>query len=116
MPATGLSTEVVEAFASWLSAQTGYTYRLPSAAEWSEIAASGECRTGFRLGRRLARTLSGRPNEAGLHHVHGNAAELVRGPDGYLVVGRGSDCTAGEALAAEELDQDVGFRLLRELS
>ncbi len=124
LPVVGLAPQIVERFAAWLSTATGYQYRLPRVEEWAEFgdaASTGtvNCGGGLFKAKRLGTPTSGRPDERGLHHVLGNAAELVKAEAGYQAIG-GSVRDGGECSARVDLDQisgvPVGFRLLRELS
>ncbi|MGI5173955.1 SUMF1/EgtB/PvdO family nonheme iron enzyme [Treponema sp. OMZ 840] len=40
-PVVGLTVEEAEAYAAWLSEQTGFTYRLPTEEEWEKAARAG---------------------------------------------------------------------------
>ena len=94
-PVTGLTRNEANAYATWLSQQTGHNYRLPSEAEW-EYAAGGTATTAYWWGPRLkpgrAHCINcsstfppispapiGRfqPNPFGLYDTSGNVAELV---------------------------------------
>ena len=93
-PVINVSWADAEAYAEWLSAETGRSYRLPSEAEWEYAArAGGDTPYGWSdaidgeancdgCGRRsLRRTvLAGtfRANAWGLHDMHGNVWEWVR--------------------------------------
>ena len=95
-PAANVSWEDAAAFAQWLSAETGRTYRLPSEAEW-EYAARAGSETAYSWGngigssqatcngcgsdwdnQRPAPSGSFDPNPWGLHDLHGNLWEWVQ--------------------------------------
>ena len=93
-PVIGLSQEHVKAYVTWLSAQTGKTYRLPSESEW-EYAARAGTRTRYSWGDEIGvdrancrgcgsewdiKTTpvgSFAANAFGLFDMHGNVAEWV---------------------------------------
>jgi hypothetical protein len=133
LPASGISATQVKTYAKWLSARTGYTYRLPNAAEWSHAAEAGgkqpkkdyNCRVaqGSEIikGQSLMDVNAGQPNGWGLYNYVDNAQEWIDSGGGVSVRGgaftdpfskcdisleRGHDGSADEA---------TGFRLLREL-
>lgn len=129
LPVTSVSLGSAQGYARWLSAQTGYTYRLPTLTEW-QLAAAGvpdpnrNCRhstAGIERGLALAPAASGAPNAAGLLNGIGNAREWVRDGDQIRVAG----ASFSEALAScdndyvephsGEPDSLTGFRLVREL-
>ncbi|MBK1695320.1 Sulphatase-modifying factor protein [Chromatium weissei] len=94
-PVVGISWQEANAYAAWLSTQTGYNYRLPSEAEW-EFAAQGGRTSSFWWGfapeqgravcfdcgsewdnRSTAPVGSFAPNPFGLYDTAGNAMEWV---------------------------------------
>jgi formylglycine-generating enzyme required for sulfatase activity len=96
-PVVNVSWDDAAAYATWLSAQTGKHYRLPSEAEWEYSARAGSV-TRFTWGDKLgvsketsatwAGAFTGQggtapvgsfaANAFGLHDVHGNAMEWVQ--------------------------------------
>ena len=129
LPVAGVGVDLIEAFAGWLSRKTGFTYRLPTLAEWS-LAAQGEpdpnrnCRVevgGVRRGDTPIHVTNGSGNALGLVHVLGNVREVVRGGEGFLAVGGGFEdgiesCIASNAWSLDEHNPTTGFRLVREVS
>jgi len=101
-PAYNVTFHDAEAFARWLSEQTGQRYRLPTEAEWEYAARAGtttafafgdkirkeevNCAGGFHCTRGLFLCGLGKPvpvgslppNPWGLHEVHGNIQELTQ--------------------------------------
>ncbi len=106
LPVTGVSAEAAEAYTQWLSQRTGHSWRLPTAAEWEEVAGRIEelsvennlCRwAGYSptpeeadaLRARIARELdlpkllrevavSGAKSDLKFFDLHGNATEWTR--------------------------------------
>ncbi len=130
LPVTGLSITTIERFTEWLSVQTGYKYRLPTADEWL-LAAQGEpdpnrnCAIdvgGIKRGDGVLAAAAGSANPLGLVHVLGNVQELVKATGDYAAAGgafadpidRCLASTHREALASG--DDQTGFRLVREVS
>ncbi len=126
-PVTGVPLNVVRRYASWLSAATGETYRLPTRDEWAQLAANGaggtrHCRGKVMELKRPMVTSAGLAGQNGLLHVFGNVSELVV-DDGSIVAAGGSWKDAMDNCGAESLkaldssaDDSTGFRFVRELS
>ncbi|MCZ6888916.1 MAG: bifunctional serine/threonine-protein kinase/formylglycine-generating enzyme family protein [Gammaproteobacteria bacterium] len=131
-PMTGVSVAVAREFAGWLSAQTGYTYRLPTRNEWnwaargktSEIDPNRNCRislSGVERGLEVVASSSGAPNEFGMVNVLGNVQEWVVDGDLLMAVGGAfedplEDCQFELSRAHDgTADSITGFRLVREL-
>ncbi len=172
-PVINIRVEMAEAYAAWVSEQTGRKYRLPSEAEWEYAARAGSL-TPFCFGDsvsckevhfnaafpyeeakaekrwflprcipmpRAIRVGSKPANLWGLHEVHGNVWEMTETawtnshhdnrrdgrsralPTDWYVTKGGSwfDAAIWSRSAArkprlrDELDVNLGFRLLREL-
>ena len=118
-PVIGVSRIDAQAYAVWLSAQTGKRYRLPTEAEWEYAARAGtttrysrgnriacsEARYGHRPGGKCGNGLDGptavgsfAANRFGLYDMHGNVWEWVE--DCYVATysgapGDGSARTTG---------------------
>ena len=95
LPVAGISWDDAEAFASWLSYQTGYNYHLPSSTQWEYAARAGSNKTytwGDKAGQANANCMdcgveyqgtfapvaSFKPNAWGLFDVHGNVWEWTK--------------------------------------
>ncbi|MDZ7685030.1 MAG: SUMF1/EgtB/PvdO family nonheme iron enzyme [Gammaproteobacteria bacterium] len=133
LPATNISLEQARAYTSWLSDQTGRSYRLPTADEWRYAAETNReeavddnvnCTVdarGVRLGDKLLSTLSGRPNRWGLYNYVGNAREwaLGEGEEEVLAMGGAhtdpkSECTLDKKVPhTGNPDPVTGFRIVR---
>ena len=95
-PIVDVSWQDAQDYATWLSQQTGYTYRLPTEAEWEYAARAGTDTPywwGHNIGRGKAHCLGCDspadarkqapigifdPNPWGLYDVHGNVAEWTQ--------------------------------------
>lgn len=131
IPVTNIPLSQAEAYASWLSDQTGKAYRLPTMEEWLHAARTDvdeplddniNCTVdsrGVRLGEKLLSTLSGRPNTWGLYNYVGNAREWALADDSVVALGGAhtdpkSECTLGKSVAhSGSPDPVTGFRIVR---
>ena len=89
LPVSRVSWDDSQAYVTWLSKQTGHSYRLLSEAEW-EYAARGGAVTPFNTGGSLNKSQANVKGDAlvevgsypangfGLHDVHGNVIEWVQ--------------------------------------
>ena len=132
-PAVCVSYEDARAYAQWLSARTGESYRLPSASEWRQIAnykGSGNACQDGRVNCGQDGTVpagSGPASPLGIVGVRGNAREWLSDCAGgcrqHLVSGLGwrDNASRAEPTRSSGFDasvgfDDVGFRLVREVS
>jgi serine/threonine protein kinase len=134
LPATNISFQQAVAYADWLTAQTGETYRLPKVDEWRYAAETNKAEPideninctvdsrGVRLGEKLLNVVSGRSNSFGLFNFVGNAREwaVASGNDLLALGGAHTDpraqCTLQKQVPHQgEPDPVTGFRLVREI-
>ncbi len=133
LPITNVPKQQVFDYLQWLTAETGFHYRLPSAAEWAHAAnANGKQPSGgfnckLTVGGKLVKgyglvdAKQGKANGWGLVNYVGNAQELTL--DGQQINARGgkySDSTSLCKLSLSrpysgDLDSVTGLRLLREV-
>lgn len=125
-PAVCVTAADAEAFAQWRGQRDGVRYRLPTAADWGQLAqgAAGDC-AGTRLNcDRREGTVpvgDGKASALGLVDVGGNVREWLAG--GRQTAGAGWRTNAGQARAGatqavsdERGQDDLGFRLVREVT
>ena len=108
-PVINVSWDDAQAYVSWLSAETGEPYRLPSESEWEYAARAGTTtpfhtgaaistdQANYHGGRYRKRTTAVRtfaPNAFGLYDVHGNVWEWVADCPSYTYRGAPDDGTA----------------------
>ncbi len=91
LPVGNVTHHAASAFCEWLSAKTGYFYRLPTEAEWEYAARAGSS-TAYNFGDDITelddyawyyknsnntyhKVGQKKPNTWGLHDMHGNVAE-----------------------------------------
>lgn len=133
LPATSVAAADAQLYADWLSAATGFVYRLPTDSEWvyAADAPGGSTERNFNCvveiggqkirGFALTNVRSGRPNGWGLYNQIGNAQEWVKAGDGWSARGGAfsdaiSQCaTTLNRASAGAADAATGFRVLREL-
>lgn len=133
LPVTSIAAADAQHYAEWLSAATGFVYRLPTDSEWvyAADAPGGSTERNFNCvveiggqkirGFALASVRSGRPNGWGLYNQIGNAQEWVKAADGWSARGGAfsdaiSQCaTTLNRASAGAADAATGFRVLREL-
>ena len=134
LPATGISVPQAQAYARWLSKNTGATYRLPTDFEWEHAANAGgraaksknfNCTvvvSGQTLkGQSLRTAQAGKPNGWGLINYVGNAREWAKSSTG--IVARGGAHTAPMSRCKVSLrdahsggaNAVTGFQIMREL-
>ncbi|MEP6591141.1 MAG: SUMF1/EgtB/PvdO family nonheme iron enzyme [Gemmatimonadota bacterium] len=119
-PAIGMTGTAAEAFAAWLSAKTGHSYRIPTEAEWARAAAAA---FGDRpLSRQRVEAVAWSADNAGgqthpvgqklddqvgVHDLLGNVAEWVTTADsGFAVRGGSFRDPAGRLTIALSVRQD----------
>ena len=114
-PVTGLPSETVRAFADWLSAQTGRTYRLPTMQEWL-LAASGDTVPTARC-TLPDPSVAGRDGRNLFGLVIGAPVETIWISDGAAAAGAEPSCAAQltpDEIAGRGLQPSL--RLVREVS
>jgi serine/threonine-protein kinase PpkA len=131
-PAVCVSFDDARAYAQWLSGRTGETWRLPTAAEWKQVASYKGSGNACQDGRidcgqdGTAPANSGPASPLGLVGLRGNAREWLvdcaGGCKQRLVSGLGwrdsagrADPTRSSGFDASVGFDDVGFRLVREV-
>jgi len=125
-PAVCVTAADAEAYAQWRGQRDGVRYRLPTAAEWGPLAqgAAGDC-AGTRLDcDRREGTVpvgTGKATPLGLVDIGGNVREWLAG--GRQTAGAGWRTSAAQArpgatqaVGDERGQDDLGFRLVREVS
>ncbi|MGH8442580.1 MAG: bifunctional serine/threonine-protein kinase/formylglycine-generating enzyme family protein [Nevskiaceae bacterium] len=130
LPRTNINLATAKAYAAWLSDQTGFNYRLPTDAEWTQAAGAGGAGagdvSGFNCvvmsggsqikGGFAVSAATGSSNAWGLVNAVGNAAEYT---DGGSV--RGGHFNVPTSRCAVDLregggeNDTVGLRLVREM-
>jgi formylglycine-generating enzyme required for sulfatase activity len=133
LPVTNVSVKDAQAYAAWLTAQTGFRYRLPTSEEWEYAAkANGDqppqnhnCEVrgsgGLIKGISLLPVDTGQSNGWGLKNYLGNAQEWVRRGDQWEARGGAysddmSVCEIRSRVAhSGNPDKVTGFRLIREI-
>lgn len=117
-PAISIARTGAQAFASWLSAKTGKTYRLPTEAEWVRAAALAAPDASTPMdalawheensGGKTHPVGSKKPDALGLVDLFGNAAEWVTTADDKHVTRGGSIYTAPDKVgpAARAVQED----------
>jgi serine/threonine protein kinase len=135
MPLTNISLADAIEYAKWLTATTGFEYRLPTTAEWEYAAEAPGTRppkknvncqiqSGSELikGQQLEKVNTGESNEWGLKNYIGNAQEWVM--DGQSISARGGSfensydaCEISLKVAHDgKADSITGFRLVRNVT
>jgi formylglycine-generating enzyme required for sulfatase activity len=132
LPVVNLALEKIQHYADWLTARSGFHYRLPRLEEWQVVArddsgmADHNCRlvSGGRVlrGQRLRPADEGYANSLGLLNLFGNAEEWVQQGGDFITVGGSALTDMGNCNAAYRnsraapADSLRGFRLVRELA
>ncbi|MDZ7669717.1 MAG: protein kinase [Gammaproteobacteria bacterium] len=129
-PVSGIAVDVARDYAAWLSGQTGFSYRLPTYAEWQQAARGTDdpnrnCQVqlgSVRRGLAPVAADTGTPNPYGLVNALGNVQEWVM-DGGELKAAGGAfrdpiaDCRLDTLRNHDgQPDPVSGFRLVREVS
>ena len=133
LPVTNITIAQARAYLVWLSAESGRVYRLPKTTEWRYAAKTDKnekvdvnvnCTVnsrGVRLGEKLVKSLSGKPNGWGLYHHIGNAQEWADEGTSLLAMGgahtdQKKECTVDkETSHSGSRDPVTGFRVYRKI-
>lgn len=134
LPVSNISLAEAKAYTAWLTKESGYTYRLPTDAEWMHAAAAGRGWTQSPDSNCIPPSAGGdsgpggpisslgrEPNPWGLVNMTGNVWEWVVTGGNVMVRGGSynsywSDCTvASHRSDGGNPQADVGFRVVREL-
>ncbi len=130
-PARDVAIEVARAYAEWLSAATGYTYRLPTSDEWRAYATADDpdpnrnCQlrtAGVTRGADVVAVTVGVENGWGVVNALGNVREFVITQSGIAAAGGSFADPLAECVATTMVTHDggadraTGFRLVREVS
>lgn len=133
LPISGVDAASIDAYLEWLSTVSGYHYRLPSVAEWSQVARldigkenpDRNCHLRFgaiQKGGELVAAQSGKVSRQGLKNLVGNVQELATTTSGGLVALGGartdpmSRCLATtERTHSGRADDITGFRVVRDI-
>lgn len=133
LPISNISLAQAKAYAQWLSSASGYTYRLPTDAEWVHAAHAGRhwkqaqdsnCippGSDDSSGGGPISALGREANPWGLVNMSGNVWEWTTSGGGVMARGASynsywSDCTVDTSRSdSGSAQKDVGFRILREL-
>ena len=134
LPVQNINISLARGYLEWLSAQTGYEYRLPDEREWFAAAsANGQqelpdrnCHLkygGIEKGAELVSAKAGTGNAFGLVNPVGNVQEWVMSVDDKLMAAGGSrEDPMSRCLATSkrfhlgEPDHVTGFRVARDLN
>jgi non-specific serine/threonine protein kinase len=130
LPRTSINFNLAKAYAAWLTETTGFTYRLPTEAEWAHAASAGGQGAGdagnFNCvvmsgssqikGGVAVPVTTGAANAWGMVNGVGNAAEFVEGGaarGGHYNVPT-TQCTIEWRQSGSDADT-IGLRLVREM-
>ncbi len=134
LPATNISLKQAKDYLSWLSNETGKSYRLPTAKEWvlaakakgNPLNSNRNCKLnsrGIQKGGALVNAVVGQQNGWGLVNHLGNAHEWVTGSANKVFVAGGSFntqmhlCTPEQVTSSDgKANKETGFRVVRQLT
>ena len=132
LPLRNVSIDQVEAYMSWLTAETGRVYRLPSEREWFAAANAGaetadrNCYLKYgaiEKGSEFVPVGAGTANAVGIVNAVGNVREWVRNSEGQLLAAGGSrNDPMSRCLATTKVfhggapDPFTGVRVVRDLA
>jgi hypothetical protein len=115
-PAISMSFKGAKSFCEWLSAKTGRTCRIPTAAEWARLCAAAESGavpladrawTAENAGGTTRKVGSSKADALGLHDLCGNVAEWCIAEDGSGVVLGGSFRDSAERVGCAAMQRDT---------